>query len=115
MSVYYKEKHSYLWLELELREKFGLGSIIIIMGAKNKQYSEAEFSYCAAVIKGSEFHIVTLLYSKHISSSVESVCYCLSRALFWERDIMKNLMYIALTQICAHSRASINPRRKDRL
>ena len=36
-------------LLLELYEKFGVGSIII-MKAKNKQYSEAEFSYCASVI-----------------------------------------------------------------
>ena len=62
------------------------------MTAKNKQYSEAEFSYCASdsVIKGSEFYIVTLLYS---TTAVQWSVYAIAcRMLFWERDIMKCTM-----------------------
>ena len=81
------ERANYLLLE-----KFGVGSIISTMTAKNKQYSEAEFSYCTSVIKGSEFYmyIVTLLCS---TSAVQWSLYAVAcHALFWERDIMKCTM-----------------------
>ena len=92
------ERANYLLLE-----KFGVGSIISTMIAKNKQYSEAKFSYCASVIKGSELYMVTLLYS---TSAVQWSLYAVAcHALFWERDIMKCTMRLHKVACTLISRA----------
>ena len=48
---------------------------------EHKQYSEAEFSYCATVIN--VLHGNFAVHVQCISSSVESVCYCLMHAILY--------------------------------